>query len=89
MIQVLKSQTCGKLPSLAFLFQRGSSITHHSISKADKIVLDQVFFVRIQLVIRGIIKFFPYKKFEILLNTAVLPRNLLDPNHVEANEMYA
>ena len=43
--------------------------------------MDQVNFVGIGLLIRSVLRFFPYKKnYKILLNTARVSRNLLDPN---------
>ena len=45
----------------------------------DNLSLDQVIFVGAQLIIRSILKYFLYEFHKTLLNTAALPRNLLDP----------
>ena len=50
-------------------------------------IVHQVKFVGVQLVIRSILKFFPSKNYEILLNTAVLTRNLLDPPKFQKNDI--
>ena len=39
---------------------------------------DHVCFMGVQLVIRSILKMFPYHLYKILLDKAVLPRNILD-----------
>ena len=52
------------------------SIYHHEPSSNSVNFMDQVSFVRLQLVIGSILKNFPYK---ILLNTDVLPQNWLGP----------
>ena len=44
-----------------------------------RFVADIVNFIRVQLVIGTILRFSPIKFYKILLETAVLPRNLLDP----------
>ena len=44
------------------------------------LISDQVNFMGVQLVIRSILKFLPYKIYQLLLKTAVLPQNLFDPD---------
>ena len=50
-------------------------------------IMDQIYFVGLQLVIRSILKFSLIENYEILLNTAVLPRNLLDPTQLSCEKI--